>query len=61
MDTINDLRSIFTVLTFLAFIGIVAWAWSGRRRSAFEEAARLPFTEDDVPGATGTSKQGKTS
>ena len=61
MDIINDLRSIVTVLAFLSFLGIVAWAWSGRRRAAFEEAARLPFTEDDVPDATGAGKQGKTS
>ncbi len=48
---INDLRSIVTVLAFLAFIGIVAWAWSGRRRSAFDEAANLPFSEDEAPAA----------
>jgi len=60
MDIINDLRSIVTVLAFLSFLGIVAWAWSGRRRAAFEEAARLPFTEDDAPVEAGASKQGKT-
>jgi cbb3-type cytochrome oxidase subunit 3 len=24
----------------------VIWAWSGRARAGFEEAARLPFEED---------------
>jgi cytochrome c oxidase cbb3-type subunit IV len=40
-----------TVLTFLAFLGIVAWAYSGRRRCAFEEAANAPFAlpDDGVP------------
>lgn len=45
---INDLRSIITVLALITFIGIVLWAWSGRRRAAFEEAANLPFTEDEA-------------
>lgn len=43
----NDLRSIVTVLAFLTFIGIVLWAWSGKRKQAFDEAARLPFSEDE--------------
>ena len=40
---INDLRSIVTLLLFVAFIGIVAWAWSRRNQSRFDEAARLLF------------------
>ena len=58
---INDLRSIVTVLAFATFAGIVLWAWSGRRRAAFEEAANLPFTEDDAPDGTGAHKQGEQS
>ena len=46
---INDLRSIFTVLSFLAFSGIVWWAYSSRRKQAYEEAARIPLEDDDVP------------
>lgn len=45
---INELRSLFTVLTFLVFIAIVIWAWSGRRREDFDEAARLAL-DDDAP------------
>ncbi len=54
---INDIRSLLTVLVFATFAGIVVWAYSGRRRAAFEEAANLPFTEDEalspspLPGA----------
>lgn len=44
---INDLRSLVTVLSFVAFIGIVVWAWSAKRKSSFDEAAQLPFDEDD--------------
>lgn len=45
---INDLRTIMTVVAFLTFIGIVAWAYSGKRRKAFDEAARMAL-EDDQP------------
>lgn len=44
---INDLRALITVLAFIAFIGIVWWAYSDRRKAAYEEAARLPLEEDD--------------
>jgi cytochrome c oxidase cbb3-type subunit 4 len=44
---INDLRSIVTVLSFAAFIGIVWWAYGKGSRQRFEEAANLPFAEDE--------------
>jgi cbb3-type cytochrome oxidase subunit 3 len=31
---------------FAVFMGIVFWAWSGRRKSDFEAAARLPLDDD---------------
>jgi len=56
---INDLRSLFTVLAVLMFAGIVWWAYSDRRKQAYEEAAMLPL-EDDVPlgmpGMSGTAQ-----
>ena len=39
-----------TVLTFAAFLGIVAWAWSRRRAAAFAEAANAPFALPDDAG-----------
>jgi len=44
---INDIRSAITVISFVVFIAILVWAWSSKRTRAFEEAARLPFAEDD--------------
>ncbi len=44
---INTLRSIVTVITFLVFIGIVVWAWSSRNAKSFDEAAQLPFKQDE--------------
>lgn len=46
MDT-NDLRAAFTVLTLVTFVAIVWWAYSGKRKQAFDEAAQLPFTDDE--------------
>jgi len=43
----NMIRALITLLSFATFIGILLWAWSSRRRSDFEEAARLPFDDDD--------------
>jgi cytochrome c oxidase cbb3-type subunit 4 len=43
---INDLRSILTVLAFLAFMGILWWAYSDRRAATYEEAAMLPLDDD---------------
>ncbi len=42
---INTLRIILLVLCFGAFIGIVWWAYGGKRKQRFEEAGRLPFNE----------------
>jgi cytochrome c oxidase cbb3-type subunit 4 len=39
--------SVVTVLFFLLFIGIVWWAYHKENRGKFEEAAKLPFEEED--------------
>ena len=50
-----DLTALFgsasTVISFVAFIAIVAWAWSSGRRRAFDDAANAPFAlPDDASG-----------
>ena len=40
-------HSIWTVLMLVLFIGIWAWAWSSRRKSSFDDAARLPFADEN--------------
>ena len=45
---VNDLRVAVTVMSFLAFIGIVVWAWSRRNQARFDEAAQLPFVAERV-------------
>ena len=41
-------HSIWTVMMLVLFIGIILWAWSGKRKDDFREAANLPL-EDDEP------------
>ena len=49
---IGSIQSALTLVSFVAFVGIVVWAWSGRRRGEFAEAARIPL-EDDRQDAVG--------
>ncbi len=53
---INDLRSVVTVVSMIAFLGIVVWAWSRNNRAGFDEAAQLPFAEEQ--SAAGASRGG---
>jgi cytochrome c oxidase cbb3-type subunit 4 len=43
---VNDLRIAVTVLSLLAFLALLAWVGAGRRREAFEEAARIPLADE---------------
>ena len=52
---INDLRSLFTVLAFVAFVGIVWWAYSDRRKETYEAAAMLPLDDDGPFVPTGST------
>jgi cytochrome c oxidase cbb3-type subunit 4 len=47
MDDLNLLRGAITVLSLLGFLAIVAWAWSRRNRARFDEAANLPFADEN--------------
>ena len=44
---INDIRAALTVASFVAFIGIVWWAYGARRKARFDRAARSLLEEDD--------------
>lgn len=41
------LSGILTVAAFVAFVGIVFWAYDRRNADRFEAAARLPLQEDE--------------
>lgn len=44
---INTLRALATPIAFVAFIGIAIWAFSKGRKKDFDEAANLPFADDE--------------
>ncbi|HUH38362.1 MAG TPA: cbb3-type cytochrome c oxidase subunit 3 [Spongiibacteraceae bacterium] len=44
---INDLRGLGTVFAMVAFIGVCIWAYSRKRKKSFDEAANLPFADED--------------
>jgi cytochrome c oxidase cbb3-type subunit 4 len=43
----NLIHSIWTVVVLVVFVGIVIWAWSGTNKASFDDAANIPFREDD--------------
>ncbi len=48
LSLVSDVRSVITLLCLLTFLGIIAWAYSARRKNDFEEAAMLPFADEDM-------------
>lgn len=44
---LSELRTIVTALSFFVFVGIVLWAYSGKQKARFDEAANLPFVDAD--------------
>ncbi len=49
---INDLRGLSTLFLMIAFLGLCAWAWSKKRKRAFDEAANLPFADEELSQRT---------
>jgi cytochrome c oxidase cbb3-type subunit IV len=43
---VTTLRIIATLASLATFLGIAWWAYSGRNRDRFQEAARIPFEQD---------------
>ena len=46
---INLLRSLVTVSSLAAFLGIVWWAYGPSRKARFERDALLPFADEEEP------------
>ncbi|PTU75458.1 cbb3-type cytochrome oxidase subunit 3 [Pseudomonas mangrovi] len=44
---IGLIRGLGTLLVFVAFIGVVLWAYNSKRKSSFDEAANLPFSDEE--------------
>lgn len=48
---VNMLRALITLACFVAFLGIMVWAYSGKRHARFHDAARVPLEEDRAGSA----------
>jgi cytochrome c oxidase cbb3-type subunit IV len=49
---LNLVRSAVTVVSMVAFLVIVAWAWSARRKADFDAVAAAVLTDDEAPAAS---------
>ena len=45
---INDLRGLSTLFLMIAFSGLCFWAYSSKRKKTFDEAAQLPFADEEL-------------
>ena len=45
------LHIIWTVVSFVFFVGIIVWAYSGKRKATFDAAAQLPLEDDEFVSA----------
>ena len=40
------IQSLWSIVVLITFLGIIWWAYSSKRKAAFDEAARLPFEDE---------------
>ncbi len=45
---INDLRGLSTLALMIGFIGMCFWAYSSKRKKAFDDAANMPFADEEL-------------
>ncbi len=60
---INVFRGLMSIVLLFAFLGIVFWAYSSNQKKPFDEAANLPFAdenEDQHNQDTSSSLENKT-
>jgi cytochrome c oxidase cbb3-type subunit 4 len=54
---IGTFRGITTLLVMIAFLSVVFWAYSRRRKKDFDEAKNLPFADDDEHNRSATEPE----
>lgn len=52
------LHGLLTLLVMILFLGIVWWAFSSRQKKRFDEAANLPFADENDQTAPKRSQKG---
>ena len=48
---IGTIRGLGTLVVVIAFIGLILWVFSPRRKAEFDDATMLPFADEPRPGA----------
>ncbi len=54
---INDLRGLSTLLLMIAFIGMCFWVYSKKRKKHFDDAANMPFADEELNQRTMQEEQ----
>jgi cbb3-type cytochrome oxidase subunit 3 len=57
---LTDVRTGLTVVMLIVFVGIVVWAYGGKRKKQFDAAARSVLDDDGEP-ATQKRRQGRSA
>ncbi len=52
----GTVQGIITIVVMVTFVGIFAWAYSGRRKKQFDEAANLVFSDEEKNKHSGEHK-----
>ena len=47
MPLVTLIQVVWTIVVMIIFLAIVFWAWSGRRKESFDEAANIPLEEEN--------------
>ena len=47
MTDFGLIQAIWTIVVMIVFPVIVIWAWSSKRKKDFDEAAMIPFNEEE--------------
>lgn len=58
---INTVRGLITLALLILFIWLFIWAYSKKRVRTFNEAANLPFADEDISARSAQSKTGDPS
>lgn len=56
---INDVRGLGTVFALIAFLGIIAWAYSSSRKTRFEDDADMIFKDEQIAQRTSDAEREK--
>ncbi len=54
---VSVFHGLWTGALLVIFIGIVAWAWSGKRKRDFDEAAHIPLDDAELEAHDTESKR----